>query len=97
MSAERLSIATVFIAVYNACVADLKDKTVFITGAARRLGKAIALAMAQAGANVAFTYLLSEEESLQTLEQLEDFPRDPWPSDATCVKKKKFSRLSARS
>ena len=61
--------------VYNACVTDLRGKTVFITGAARRLGKAIALAMAQAGANVAFTYLLSEEESLQTLEQLEGFPK----------------------
>jgi NAD(P)-dependent dehydrogenase (short-subunit alcohol dehydrogenase family) len=58
-----------------ACVADLKGKTVFITGAARRLGKAIALAMARAGANVAITYLSSEEEALQTVEQLEGFPQ----------------------
>jgi NAD(P)-dependent dehydrogenase (short-subunit alcohol dehydrogenase family) len=56
-------------------VTDLKGKTVFITGAARRLGKAIALAIAQAGANVAFTYLLSEEEARQTLEQLAGFPQ----------------------
>jgi NAD(P)-dependent dehydrogenase (short-subunit alcohol dehydrogenase family) len=56
-------------------VSDLKGKTVFITGAAHRLGKAIALAIAQAGANVAFTYLLSEEEALHTLEQLEGFPQ----------------------
>lgn len=46
-----------------------------ITGAARRLGKAIAIAMAKAGANVAFTYLLSEEEALQTLEKFEGFPQ----------------------
>ena len=54
---------------------DLKGKTVLITGAARRLGKAIAIAMAKAGANVAFTYLLSEEEALQTLEKFEGFPQ----------------------
>jgi len=60
---------------YNVFVSNLKGKTVFITGAARRLGKAIALAMAQAGANVAFTYLLSDEEALQTLEQFEGFPQ----------------------
>ncbi|HEV7673306.1 MAG TPA: SDR family oxidoreductase [Candidatus Angelobacter sp.] len=56
-------------------MADLKGKTVFITGAARRLGKAVALAMAQAGANVAFTYLSSETEAGQTLEQLAGFPQ----------------------
>jgi 3-oxoacyl-[acyl-carrier protein] reductase len=48
-------------------VSDLKGKTVFITGGARRLGKAIALAMAQAGANVAFTFRSSGQEAAQTL------------------------------
>lgn len=52
---------------YNAFVSDLKGKTIFITGAARRLGKAIALAMAQAGANVAFTYLQSVDDANKTL------------------------------
>jgi len=56
--------------VYNACVNDLKGKTVFITGAARRLGKAIALAMAQAGANVAFTFLSSSNEAEETLREI---------------------------
>lgn len=50
---------------------DLKGKTVFITGAARRLGKAIALAMAQAGANVAFTFRSSTNEAAQTLKEIE--------------------------
>lgn len=49
---------------------DLKGKTVFITGAARRLGKAIALATAQAGANVAFTYRSSANEAGQTLKEI---------------------------
>jgi len=56
--------------VYNACVTDLKGKTVFITGAARRLGKAIALAMAQAGANVAFTFRSSSNEADETLKEI---------------------------
>ena len=49
----------------------MKGKTVFITGAARRLGKAIALAMAQAGANVAFTFRSSANEAGQTLKEIE--------------------------
>jgi 3-oxoacyl-[acyl-carrier protein] reductase/pteridine reductase len=49
-------------------VSDLRGKTVLITGGARRLGKAIALAMAQAGANVAFTFRLSANEAGETIE-----------------------------
>jgi len=56
---------------YNVFVNDLKGKTVFITGAARRLGKAIALAMAQAGANVAFTFRSSADDAGQTLKEME--------------------------
>jgi NAD(P)-dependent dehydrogenase (short-subunit alcohol dehydrogenase family) len=52
-------------------VDELKGKTVLITGGARRLGKAIALAMAQAGAQVALTYLNSAERARQTLEEIE--------------------------
>jgi len=52
-------------------VSDLKGKTVLITGAARRLGKAMALAMAKAGANVAFTYRTSSNEAQQTLQEIE--------------------------
>jgi NAD(P)-dependent dehydrogenase (short-subunit alcohol dehydrogenase family) len=52
-------------------VDDLKGKTVLITGGARRLGRAIALAMAERYANVAFTFLRSAEEAAQTLQQIE--------------------------
>lgn len=51
----------------------LKGKTVLITGGARRLGKAIAVATAQAGANVAFTFLTSANEARLTLEEIERF------------------------
>lgn len=54
-------------------VSDLKGKTAFITGGARRLGRAIALSMAGAGARIAFTYLQSEREAQQTCREIETF------------------------
>src|SRR6202795_4094693 len=44
----------------------LRGKTCLITGAARRLGRASALALAQAGADVALTYLNSARQAQQT-------------------------------
>lgn len=52
-------------------VADLRGKTVFVTGAARRLGRAITLAASKAGAQVAFTYLNSHDDAKDTLKQIE--------------------------
>lgn len=46
----------------------LKGKKIFITGAARGIGKAIALKLAAAGAHIAFTYLGSDLESVQATE-----------------------------
>lgn len=43
----------------------MKGRTVLITGGARRIGRAIALAMAAAGADVAFTYLSSVDDARQ--------------------------------
>ncbi|HEY6972019.1 MAG TPA: SDR family NAD(P)-dependent oxidoreductase [Candidatus Angelobacter sp.] len=48
----------------------LEGKTVVITGGAKHLGKAIALAAAAAGARVAFTYLHSPQEATQTLAEI---------------------------
>lgn len=49
----------------------LAGKTVLITGGARRLGKALALAMAEAGAQVALTYLNSSDQAKLTLAAIE--------------------------
>ena len=45
----------------------LRGKTVLITGAAKRLGRASALAMAQAGADVAITFHTSAREAQHTV------------------------------
>jgi 3-oxoacyl-[acyl-carrier protein] reductase/pteridine reductase len=50
----------------------LANKTVFVTGGAHRLGKAIALAMADAGANVAVSYLASPDQARSTLKEIEN-------------------------
>jgi NAD(P)-dependent dehydrogenase (short-subunit alcohol dehydrogenase family) len=50
----------------------LRGKTALITGAACRLGRASALALAEAGADVAITYLRSAREARQTVADLSD-------------------------
>lgn len=49
---------------------DLRGKSVFITGAARRIGRALALGFAKMGANIAITYLNSEKEAMQTINDI---------------------------
>jgi NAD(P)-dependent dehydrogenase (short-subunit alcohol dehydrogenase family) len=49
---------------------DLSGETVLVTGGARRIGRAIAVRCARAGANVAFTYLDSERDARATLRML---------------------------
>src|SRR6202158_169843 len=51
----------------------LRGKTVLITGAARRLGRASALACAGAGADVAITFLNSTREARETVVDLSGF------------------------
>jgi len=50
----------------------LAGKTVLITGAAKRIGRAIALSLARNGANVAITYLGSQREAETTVQSIAD-------------------------
>lgn len=51
----------------------LKGKTAIITGASRGIGKGIALAFAQNGANIAFTYLSSDEKAKALEAELSEY------------------------
>jgi NAD(P)-dependent dehydrogenase (short-subunit alcohol dehydrogenase family) len=51
----------------------LQGKTALVTGAARRLGRASALALAQAGADIAITFRNSAREARETVVDLSGF------------------------
>jgi NAD(P)-dependent dehydrogenase (short-subunit alcohol dehydrogenase family) len=53
----------------------LLGKSALVTGGARRIGRGIALALAQAGADVAITYLSSKTEAAQTVKEIEALGR----------------------
>ena len=48
----------------------MESKAVLITGAARRIGRSLALALAEAGASVAITWRESEQDAGKTVEEL---------------------------
>jgi len=72
---------------------NLQDHTVVITGGAVRVGRAIALACARAGANVAITYHHSRNEALATVEDLKQVGKDLKPAGQT--KSRKFAAFQA--
>jgi len=51
----------------------LQGRAALVTGAAKRIGRTLALTLAGAGANVAITYRDSETEAQKTVEELEAF------------------------
>jgi 3-oxoacyl-[acyl-carrier protein] reductase/pteridine reductase len=53
----------------------LSGKSVLVTGGARRVGRAIALALAQAGAGVTITYRTSADDAVETVDAIEQLGR----------------------
>lgn len=51
----------------------LRGKVALVTGGAKRLGRASAVTLARAGADVAITYLRSQREAEKTLKEIQDF------------------------
>ncbi len=50
---------------------EIRNRVAVVTGGARRVGKAIALALAAEGAHVAFSYRIAEDEAAQTVRAIE--------------------------
>ncbi len=56
----------------------LKGKTILITGAARRLGRAMAIAVAEEGANVVIHYGKSQEEAEEVADKVRELGTQAW-------------------
>jgi 3-oxoacyl-[acyl-carrier protein] reductase/pteridine reductase len=56
-------------------VNSLLGKSALVTGGARRIGRAIALALAQAGADVTITYRTSADDAVETVDAIEQLGR----------------------
>ncbi len=54
---------------------NLSGKSALVTGGARRIGRAIALALAQSGADVTITYRRSADEAVETVDAVEQLGR----------------------
>lgn len=54
---------------------ELKGKTALVTGSSRGIGRAAAVALAQAGADVAVNYLANEVEAKKTCAEIEQTGR----------------------
>jgi len=61
----------------------LAGRTILVTGGAKGLGRSVALAVAEAGGEVAFTYLKSEAVAGRTLDELRErgVRAESWPCD----------------
>lgn len=68
---------------YSPLISPLHGLKAFVTGASRGIGKEIALALAQAGANVAINYRRSEEGAAEVAKKIEELGVSTWiyPAD----------------
>jgi NAD(P)-dependent dehydrogenase (short-subunit alcohol dehydrogenase family) len=56
----------------------LANQSALITGAAKRLGRSIALKLAEAGADITITFNTSEKEAQQTVAEIQALGRKAW-------------------
>lgn len=61
---------------------DLHDKVALVTGGSQRVGRAIVLRLAEAGAHVAFTYFTSKSEAAEVAASVRDLGRSAYPIEA---------------
>src|SRR5512146_1322948 len=71
----------------------LKDRTVLVTGGARRIGRAIALAIAKAGGNVVIHYRLSAQAAEQTKNDVKAMGREAWTVSADLSRPAEIEQL----
>lgn len=58
---------------------DLQGKTAIVTGGAIRIGRALSLALARAGANVVVHYSHSSDEAQRTVDEIQALGRESFP------------------
>ena len=75
---------------------ELKDRVVWITGAAKRLGQAVALDLARRGAHIVVHYGASEAEALATARKIESLGRRALPVQADLKDVAQIRRCVAR-
>ncbi len=75
------------------CEMTLHGHTALVTGGAHRIGKAIALALASAGAKVAVHYRSSGQAARETVEEIRSLGVDSWPLQADLANPAEISAL----
>jgi NAD(P)-dependent dehydrogenase (short-subunit alcohol dehydrogenase family) len=71
----------------------LDGRTALVTGGSRGLGRALCLALAGEGAQVAFNYLQSEEEASRTASELRALGRQVWAYRASVLDKQAVANM----
>jgi 3-oxoacyl-[acyl-carrier protein] reductase len=74
---------------------DLTGKTALVTGASRGIGRAIAVALAEAGADVAVNYAGSEAAAAETVKAIEALGRKAYAVKANVGKSAEFDAMVA--
>lgn len=72
---------------------NLHHKTALVTGGAHRLGRAMALALAERGCSVVLHYGQSEEAAQATAREIEVFGVSAWPLQADLARPEEITRL----